>query len=202
MIDRGMDMHATLTEGWIVNPDFNKTQEYIFAKEIKAEVSKELSQSNKNTFGLSVGVTVGGGVEIPFLAKATASVTTTASYSYEAMTSKTTKDTDTVGFTVTEKGVLAPRTAVLCKATGVKGEFKSKYTSTVTVTMAGGQTFDILQPGTAMSTGWSTSVTSCETFPIAKAPMDAITAAASINSAPKTAWKRSSTGRTVRTFVA
>ncbi|CAG8981509.1 hypothetical protein HYALB_00003082 [Hymenoscyphus albidus] len=199
----GLNPKADLIDGWIVNPDYNKTQEYIFAQEIKQETSKELTQSNKNAFGLSVGVTVGGGVEIPFLGKAQAFVTTTASYSYEAMTSKTGSEKGIAGFTITEKGTMGPRSAIYCKSTAVRGEFKSKYMATVTVTMAGGQKFDILQPGSAMSIGWTSSVTACTSFPIEKAPLDAITAAASVEKAPKTSWRRSFLGgRTVRSFVA
>jgi hypothetical protein len=135
-----------------------------------------LTQQDSHTLGAKVTTSVSVEVEVPFVTKASASVSYEASYSYQHMSSTATTDTGTHALTYGETSTIAPGRAVHCKATSEKGSYSSGYDSTVTVTLAGGQKFDIKQRGHFDSIGWTDAVQDCVEYPLSQAPKNAVEA--------------------------
>ncbi|KAG9237788.1 hypothetical protein BJ875DRAFT_540157 [Amylocarpus encephaloides] len=159
------------------NPSIlNINATYWFRNKKDMTTSKELSSQIKNTFGLSVGVEVGGGVSVPFFASASAKVTTTASYGYEDMRGESQTETGIYTVQWEQTAIIGPGRAVHCIATVESGTFESEYTSTITIHLAGGQTFKITQPGSFSSTGYATGTSSCNNIDAKDAPEGAVVA--------------------------
>lgn len=127
-------------------------------------------------FGTKVGVTVSGGVGVPFLAESKIEVSTEVSYQYTNMKSESTTEEDTRTLEWWESGTISPGRAVFCESSAFKGTFNGDYMSTVEIEMVDGKTFKIDQPGKFKSVGWSTAVSNCKDIPLKEAPDNALEA--------------------------
>jgi len=163
-----------LDDMWFKNSDTtgpNKT--YSFGGNEIMTQSKVLTQQNTNTFGTSVKTTISAEVEVPEVAKLSTSVEAGVSYEYSHMSSSALTDSTTHTLIYSQTGGIAPGRAVHCTATSEKGSFSSGYNSTVTVTLAGGQKFNINQRGQFDSIGYTDAFSECVDAPLTKAPSSA-----------------------------
>lgn len=167
----GVDRSFNVADVYVINPNKEDTT-YWFRNKKDMTNTKELSSSQKNAFGVSVAV--GGKAKVPFFGELSTTVTT--SYSYEDMQSQSTSKTDTYTVQWEQTAVIKPGRAVYCRATAQTGTFKSDYTSTVTVTLATGQKFDIKQPGSFTSTGWASGTSVCKDIDAKDAPAGSVIA--------------------------
>lgn len=144
-------------------------QTFTFGNTQQQTNSKTIGTQDTHTFGTSVAIGVSGKVGVPLLAEAEVSVTTTVSYEYSHMSSTSTTDTTTITEQWSLSGTIAPQHAVFCKATAQTGSFNSAYTSTLQITLKGGQVFNTTQKGQFSSSGWSQAVANCQDIPLSQA---------------------------------
>lgn len=168
-----------LDDMWFKNSDTitnttsgaNKT--FSFGGNEIVTTSKALTQQNTNTFGTSVTTTVSAEVDVPEIAKVSTSVAVGVSYEYSHMSSTALTDSTTHSLIYSETGTIAPGHAAHCTATTEKGSYSGGYTSTVTVTLVGGQKFNINQRGQFNSIGYTDAFSNCVDVPLSQAPMSA-----------------------------
>lgn len=171
----GVDRSFNVADVYVINPNKADTT-YWFRNKKDMTNTKELSSSQKNAFGASVAVAVEGKAKVPFFGELTTTVTATTSYSYEDMQSQSTTKTDTYTVQWEQTAIIKPGRAVYCRATAQTGTFHSDYISTVTITLASGQKFDIKQPGTFQSTGWASGTSVCKDIDAKDAPAGSVIA--------------------------
>jgi len=152
---------------------------YKFSNVVRKEVSKTLTHETTNMWGGSISVTVGGGVEIPFLTEANVEVATTAEYQNTNMNSRS--DTWTDGQDLTydigspgESHLLPPQKAVHCAAWAVTGRFDSPFTGIVKAKLGDGSTYNYKTTGKVSSVGWVSGRTSCKEVDLKDVPSNAV----------------------------
>ncbi|CAG8957881.1 hypothetical protein HYFRA_00000221 [Hymenoscyphus fraxineus] len=179
---KGIDPSFILNEVYIVNSNAKKNgtggveKGFYFRNSRVKTVSKDLTQSAGNSFGGSATLTVGGEIKVPLFTSATTSLGSTGTYSHDTMSSASYTETYTQTLFWEETGTIIPGRAVHCVATAATGVYRSEYNSTVTIKMADGNTFNITQPGTYTSVGWSLATSNCKDIAASEAPKTAFEA--------------------------
>lgn len=168
---------VNVAEAWIVNTTpigtAGANQSWIFQGTSTVTTETTISTTKTHTFGLSLAVTLGGKIGIPFVAEGEAESTLTASYQYATATEDSTADTKTTGFTWSQLSavgnVLMPGQGVHCTASAIQGTFNSDYSSTVQFVVRG-KTFSFQQRGTFQNTSYTTAHDQCTVVAIGGIP--------------------------------
>ncbi|KAF2643192.1 hypothetical protein P280DRAFT_467257 [Massarina eburnea CBS 473.64] len=144
-----------------ISPEGSGNQTFSFSNLETATVSKTLTQDYTHTFGTEISTTISGEVSVPLFAEAKVENSFKASYGYSTTTSTGETKTDSSAVTFTINGSLMPQKGVDCKATAIRGEYASDYTSIVQVTLDDGQKFKVEVPGHYESIGYARGDASC-----------------------------------------
>lgn len=172
----GID-HINLAKVYFVNKNQvgGPNLTYTFTNTDSREVSKKILSQRTNQWTGGLKITVKGGVEIPFLAKA--EVSTEASFQYQRTnmdgteTSETTKKDLSIALgSPATSNLLPPQRAAHCESWAVSGRFDSAYTGAVEATLADGSKYIYNDAGELTSIGWEKASTSCEEIDIKDVP--------------------------------
>lgn len=162
MFLRGIDTINVITQDFVnSSPAGGSNITYPWSGTDGRTLQYTTTQSYSHTFGIEIGVEVGGKVGIPLFAEGEAKVSTKTSYQYQAITTTGTVTGKTSTLTYGASVNLAPGHGMRCRSTAQQGHYASDYTSVVRLTLNGGQTFTIEQPGHLDSVGYSKALTIC-----------------------------------------
>ena len=132
------------------------------------------TQQYSHTFGFQIATEISAKVDVPLFAEITAKTTTTASYQYQTLTSTATAQTKSSSLLFGQDGTLAPQKGARCTSTAEEGHYSTDYTAVIKITLNGGETFTIEQPGHFDSVGFSKAIVDCKVVDIKELESGAI----------------------------